>query len=490
VTATLYCLLFFGLTATGLLGPDEPRYAAIGREMARSGDWITPRLWGEAWFEKPALLYWMTGVAFRAGLGEDLAPRLPVALMSAAFLLAYGWLLRREFGWRPAFFATAALGASAGWLGFSHVAVTDLPLAAAFSAAMLLWLPLVTDRPLGAGRAAAAGALLGLAVLAKGLVPLVLALPLAFTARRRLKELLHPAAIAAFLLAAGPWYLLCWKANGWTFIQEFFIKHHVSRFSTEALQHPQPFWFFLPVVLVGMLPWTPLVALLFNRRVYQDPRRRFLLMWALFGLVFFSASVNKLPGYLLPLMPALSALVGLAVAEARRVGGVLAACALLVALLPVAGAILPGALLEGLRRSQAVPIQWAAMLPAMVAAALAWRLEARQRRAWAVATVLGVMTAGAVWLKLTAFPAVDRVASARAFWRQAAPQAKELCVETANRGWRYGLNYYSVDPLPDCAGAPSALRIRQSATGVRLEPPDGAGQPATSSSSGSSRSWP
>jgi len=471
VTATLYCLLFFGLTATGLLGPDEPRYAAIGREMARSGDWVTPRLWGEPWFEKPALLYWMTGAGFRAGLGEDLAPRLPVALVSAAFLLAYGWLLRREFGWRAAFFATAALAASAGWLGFSCVGLTDVPLAAAFCTAMLLWLPLVTGQPLAVGRAAAAGALLGLAVLAKGLVPLVLALPLVFTARRRLKELFHPAALAAFLLVAAPWYLLCWKANGWTFIQELFIKHHVSRFSTEALQHPQPIWFFLPVLLAGMFPWTPLAALLFNRRGYQDPRRRFLLLWVLFGLVFFSVSVNKLPGYLLPLLPAVSALAGLALAEARRVGGLLAACAALVALLPVVGAVLPGALLEGLRKADVAPIQWAAMAPALVAAALAWRLEALGRRAWAVATVLGVMTAGVVWLKLTAFPEVDRVASARAFWREVAPQAKQLCVETANRGWRYGLYYYSVDPLPDCANTPDAWRIRQSAAGVRLEPP-------------------
>ena len=61
----LVVLYFYGLTTTGLLGPDEPRYAAIGREMAISGDWVTPRLWGQPWFEKPALLYWMTAIGFR-----------------------------------------------------------------------------------------------------------------------------------------------------------------------------------------------------------------------------------------------------------------------------------------------------------------------------------------------------------------------------------------------------------------------------------------
>src|ERR1051326_6326814 len=100
----IYFLFFFHLTATGMLGPDEPRYAAIGREMARSGDWVTPRLWGESWFEKPALLYWMTGIGFRLGLGPDLAPRLPVAIVSVAFLALFFCLVRRQFGDRPAFY--------------------------------------------------------------------------------------------------------------------------------------------------------------------------------------------------------------------------------------------------------------------------------------------------------------------------------------------------------------------------------------------------
>ena len=84
--------------------------------MARSGDWVTPRLWGEAWFEKPALLYWMTGAGFRLGLGDELAPRLPVALLSLLFLAFFHLCLRREFGARPASYATAILGTSAGWI--------------------------------------------------------------------------------------------------------------------------------------------------------------------------------------------------------------------------------------------------------------------------------------------------------------------------------------------------------------------------------------
>src|SRR5258708_32908303 len=112
----LYLLYFFGLTNAGLVGPDEPRYAAIARQMAQSGDWITPRLWGEPWFEKPALLYWMQGAAFRLGLSDDLAPRLPVALCSVACLIVFYCIRRRECGGRAAGCSPPVLAPSAVWL--------------------------------------------------------------------------------------------------------------------------------------------------------------------------------------------------------------------------------------------------------------------------------------------------------------------------------------------------------------------------------------
>src|ERR1700691_2592065 len=108
----LAILYFCGLSSSGMLGPDEPRYASIGREMARSGDWVTPRLWGQPWFEKPALLYWMTAAAFRLGLGPDLAPRLPVALLSLIFLAFFWWRLRIEWDARAASYATTMLATS------------------------------------------------------------------------------------------------------------------------------------------------------------------------------------------------------------------------------------------------------------------------------------------------------------------------------------------------------------------------------------------
>src|SRR5579872_203840 len=185
----IYFLYFFHLTAAGMLGPDEPRYASIGREMARSGDWITPRLWGEPWFEKPALFYWMSGIAFRLGLEGELAPRLPVAIFSVAYLAFFFWILRRDFGDRVAWFATAILATTAGWIGMSQAGTTDIPLAATFSAAVLLSLRWVqkgdrTELPYAA-------ACLGLAVLAKGLVAPALFLPVLWFGRRRLLDVLH-----------------------------------------------------------------------------------------------------------------------------------------------------------------------------------------------------------------------------------------------------------------------------------------------------------
>ncbi len=161
----LLILYLLDLGGVGFLGPDEPRYASIGREMARSHDFVTPRLGGEAWFEKPPLLYWMIALGRMAHLPDEWAARLPVTLASIAFLVFFFGIVMREFTPRAAIAATTILATSAGWLAYSFVAVTDLPMSAALAAAMLIAM-LDTRREQGY----VAGALLGLAVLAKGFV--------------------------------------------------------------------------------------------------------------------------------------------------------------------------------------------------------------------------------------------------------------------------------------------------------------------------------
>ncbi len=454
----LAILYFSGLPAAGMLGPDEPRYASIGREMARSGDWITPRLWGVPWFEKPVLLYWMTGAAFKAGLSDDLAPRVPVALVSVAFLIFFQRILSREFGARAAWAATIILATSGGWLGYSFVGVTDLPMAAAYAAAMLLsldWIETGQRRSLPA-----AAALLGVAALAKGLAPLVLALPLLWCGRRRWRDLLRWPVAGAFLVVAAPWYLLCYLRNGTIFPRTFFWQQHFERYTSETLAHGQPFWFYGPVLLGVLLPWTPLLLLLARRALYTDARRRFLLLWFLFVLIFFSFSKNKLPGYLLPLTPPAAALMGIALAEARRARGVLAAVALCLVAIPAAIPVLPQALAGGLSRAPLPAFQWTWLVPAALALAV-WGLESGGRRAAAVATLGMAAAAGIMALKLIDLPAVDRWYSARPLWREIEGERDRVCVGNMHRSWRYGLNYYAGTPLPDCSQSARPLQIRQ-----------------------------
>jgi 4-amino-4-deoxy-L-arabinose transferase-like glycosyltransferase len=455
-----FFLYFFRLTAAGMLGPDEPRYAAIGREMARSGDWITPRLWGHPWFEKPALLYWMTGLASRLGLGPDLAPRLPVAIVTVGFLAFFWWILRREFGSRAAWLATAILGTSAEWIGFAQVGATDLPMAAASSAAMLLALPWVAT---GDRRWLPwVGALAGAAVLAKGLVPLGLSLPLVWPAwkyRRGLGRALGLAGLP-FAAVALPWYVICYLKNGSIFLTNFFWIHHFERLTSDALLHVQPWWFYAPVFVAALLPWSPLLAIAVKRPAWADPRRLFLLLVVLWGLALFTLARNKLPGYVLPLVPAMAALMGIALDRASRTAAWLGLCALQLVWFPIAGPILPAVVATGLSRAPAPRFSWTWLLPLAMAAAV-WFLARRGRRSAATFVLAAGVTAGVVYLKIMIVPEVDLRASARPLAAQIAGRAQQVCLESLQRNWEYGLDYYLGSPLPSCADAPRPLHVVQ-----------------------------
>lgn len=444
----LFLLYFFGIDQVGLLGPDEPRYASIGREMARSGDWVTPRLNGEKWFEKPALLYWMTAAAYQAGLDDDLAPRVPVAAMSAAFLIFFFWIVRTEFGVDTAAYSTIILATCAGWLAYGQISVPDLPLAATFSVAMLLCL-----RP-GIRRAALAGIFLGLAVLAKALVPLVLAAPLLW--KRRFRELLTIAATC--LVVAAPWYILCTMRNGPPFWQDLIVKQHFTRFTSNVLAHGQPFWYYAPVLLGALFPWTPLLLPVFRREVITDSRQFFLLLWAALGFVFFSLPPNKLPGYLLPILPALAVLMGIRLTQIKNARTYVMAVALLMILIPMVGEILPRALLVGLRGVKVSnSLYWA---PVAVAVAIGARqLEQAGRRRYAIALLGAVLLLSVVFFKAWVYPRLESTYSARYVWRKIERRQYETCIEDISRNWIYGLNFYSERPLPPCSSGKFPVRL-------------------------------
>ncbi len=430
--ALLLVVYLFGLSSTGLIGPDEPRYAAIGRAMAASGDFVAPVLWGKAWFEKPPLLYWMTAAATRLGLGPELAPRLPVALLGWVFLVFLWWIARPEFGEEAALYAALALGTSAMWLAYSYVAVTDIPLSATFCAALFLAL---YRRGLWWG--GAAGVLLGLAILAKGLVPVVLFAPALWPLRRRWRDLLA-IGLAAFVIAA-PWYLAMAARFGSEFLNDFFWKQHFARFSTGALAHVQPWWFYIPVLLVAVFPWTPSLVL-----IRRDPRLTFLAAWLAFGFLFFSAARNKLPGYLLPLMPAIALLLGAGLQRLRQRRWVAMAVGILGAVLPAASTILPEARERGLMHSQGQPPWWTLLFPALAAAALlfAGRLKCNPALVSAVIACLAVL-----FIKAQILPRLDRTVSARQGWNETKPN----CIQgNVSRNLRFGYFYYGGRELQPC----------------------------------------
>ena len=371
--------------------------------------------------------------------------------MSVAFLIFFWWRLRSEWDERVAWFASAMLATSAGWLAYSHVAVTDLPLAALFSAAVLLSLPYAArgERAL----MPAAAACLGLAALDKGLVPLVLFLPVIAV---RWRDWFRPAPLAAFAVCALPWYILCTLRNGSEFLNVFFVQQQFGRFSSGALQHIQPFWFYVPAGLLLMFPWFPLLGL--AGRKWADPRVRVLAYVAIFGFIFFSASVNKLPSYVLPLVPAVLVLCAIGLADRERAGWWLVAPIVLISALPMLPAVVAGSLARGLS-SVRTTFNWTE-IAALVVVALAlgviasWQLS--RDVAFGLAAVL--IASGLLWFEQRTFPLIDRLASARPQW-----QVYHLkCDPGETRNLAYGLYYYSESKLPDCS-----ILDRNGTAGVR-----------------------
>jgi len=458
-------LLFDGVWLRGVIGPDEPRYASIAREMWVSGDWVTPRLAGEPWFEKPALLYWMGAAAMALGAADDQATRYPVAALSLAFLVFFHWRLRRSFDAETADIAAAVLLTSAGWVAFSQAGVFDLPLTAAVSAALLLLLEWVDD-PRDTSRLPWFGALLGVSVLAKGLAGPAVATMAALGVctvrgvRPVARALIHWRTLLPFAAVCGPWYLLCYLRNGDAFVEEFLWRHHVLRLISPELQHVQPFWFYLPVILVALLPWSPVLFALGWRRLWADPQTRFLLAWAGGTLLFFSAATNKLPGYILPALPPAAALIALRLRLAPAPRRALAAAALLLGLLPLAAALLPEALASGLPRAWPPRnLSWSlAVMPVAALVLAVWAAWTGRRRE-AVAVVALAAALGLFSLKRAVYPQLDAAAGARGLFAPQQAPIEQLCLGDVRRHVVYGVGFYGHHRIPLCEDEKRAFRI-------------------------------
>ena len=308
------------------IGPEEPRYTRIPEEMADRGDWVVPVLKGQPWMEKPPLLYWgVMGSQYLFGR-NTFSARFPSALLALGIMGLLYWALAGVYGRRTAFFSSLVLGTAGLFTAFSMANVMDIHLTATAGAGLLLfwraWLAFEGKVPhphptlLLWGACAA----FGLASLAKGLlslaIPLLVIGPfLALAGGWR--HVLHPRllpGLALFLAVSVPWHMLMVQREGFHFVLIYFVNHHLARFFTSLHHHSQPFFYYLPVLVLGLFPWTPF---LFRVRGLRDSLRQapedarsagvaFFLCWAVFPFLFFSASTTKLAGYVLPIFPALA----------------------------------------------------------------------------------------------------------------------------------------------------------------------------------------
>ena len=474
-------LFFFGLGAFGLLGADEPRYAQIAREMFTRHDWIVPTLNGSPWLEKPVLLFWKIIGSYRILGVHDWAARVPSAVHATALVLGVFFFMRR---FRPGSEIDAALitASSAAVIGFARGASTDMPLAAAFGIAMLAWWTWqATEKKIWL---AAFFALLAVAALAKGPVGPALAFLIVagYAWLRRngsiLLRSLWPPGFLLFFAIALPWFVAL-QMKVPQFFRVFFLEHNLERFGTNLYRHSQPFWYYIPVFLLATVPWTAFTVPALveaTRQAIRDLRKDsdvpevrtgtdlmsispstgagndglalFLLVWTVIPIIFFSISRSKLPGYILPAIPAAALLTADYIHQKKAIGRIhLMLHSLLCGLLMTGAMLVPWVILK-----QQVPGPTRAIIAATTGVIAVLVLVVVRRsglRALHFGTLVPVVLALAFLLRPAA-PAIDNALSARivdAEMRQLGIGKTPLAVFHVKRDVAYGLNFYRNQPV-------------------------------------------
>jgi len=499
IAVTGICL-FSHLGALGLIGPDEPRYAWIARAMAQTGDWVTPRLYGSPWFEKPILYYWAAAVGFAMHLPAEWAARLPSAIAALAAALAIGWLGKKHFGsvpenqigdknsaLNPSLFAPIIFSASVAAIGFARAATPDMLFSSSITLAMATAATCLqqagalhssnasstTAQKLSVGTLALFGAFLGLGVLAKGPAAVILAggaigiWAIATSHLRAALRLAHPLAIATFCIVALPWYVICERRNP-DFLHIFIFQHNFERYLTPVFQHVQPFWFFVPITLLAVLPWAPflLSTALEAKRIFRANNWRtspgfFFACWALFPVLFFSFSQSKLPSYILPAIPPLALLLAVSASRSSsRVRGLLAVISTAIAIVwLVLGVAAWEYFAADPQSGLAAKIVLAvALIAAVLSLVFGFRSNLKSlifTSAFAAALAVGI--AG-----LALLPAIDPLVSARDRAQMITDSpGTNFYTFRLQRSWNYGLAFYAGRPLeewsPENPGAATLL---------------------------------
>lgn len=326
ILTLLFGVLFaWRLGSAPLMNPDEGRYAEVPREMVASGDWVTPRLDGVPYFEKPPLMYWAVASCEKLlGLDEWSARITPAFMAMCGLLLTYG-AGRRLFGRNAGFWAAVVQGTSVLYLALAHLLNIDMGVSVLMSATLLCFILAMCEERgkrrmlLFLGMYASAA----LATLSKGLIGFLLPGAVMFLWLLLLREWrwLRPfylfGGLVLFLAIAVPWHVLIARANpGWAHF--YFIHEHFERFTDKGHGRYQPDWYFIPILILGLFPWTGFVWSSFRNGLrggwsYRDVNARawFLAIWAGFIFVFFSLSKSKLPNYILPVFPPIALSIGL-----------------------------------------------------------------------------------------------------------------------------------------------------------------------------------
>ena len=326
----LAALTFFaGLGRGAITDSDEAFYAESAREMVASGDWVTPHYNYEPRFQKPVLYYWLTAGTYLLLGPTEFAARFWAAMAGFGLVLVTAACGRRWYDEATGLLAGAIVAANVGYFSIGRMALPDLPLT--FCITLAIWAALVST--LESERSPRKFVLwsslaLGLGFLMKGpvglIIPLLVIVPVLMIERRSIA--LTPSDIVlgflVMLAVAVPWYVVMWLRHGNEYLQSFFVGDNFERFATDRFNDPRPWWFYLPVVAGGLLPWTPL-ALVWLGPVTQFLSRRRdigtidlrLLLWAVLPLLFYSLSIGKQPRYVLPALPPLALLLASSIVE-------------------------------------------------------------------------------------------------------------------------------------------------------------------------------
>lgn len=345
--AVILFVSFFRLGVTTLFDVDEAVFAEATKEMVKTGDFITPTYNGVNRYDKPILFYWAMAASYKTFGINEFAARVPSAVAGVLLALSIFFFIRRFLGDKYAVWSTISFVLSIFFFVYSHAAVTDM-LLTLFITLSLFSFYLFDDDPCispSARNIYSYGFYLfsALAFLTKGLIGIVFPFGIAIIylmiARgpKATKKLFNMKGILLFLIVSGPWYGAQLAVNGMEFVDQFFIKHHFARYMDVISGHRGPFYYFIPVLLIGLFPWivflpsgiktvikeSNLVALI--KTIFDDKKEKILshtasvgllaLIWFAVIFIFFSFSTTKLPNYILPSIPAVAILISLGLSK-------------------------------------------------------------------------------------------------------------------------------------------------------------------------------